>query len=87
MACFLVQISEEGRFVLRTAEAMKEEQEKEKSGEARPVDDSFNTTAFDMTQASRFVNVLFAVLSKANAFCILRFNNQKNSTDCDFYRL
>ncbi|EPB80308.1 tetratricopeptide repeat protein [Ancylostoma ceylanicum] len=48
-------ISEEGRFVLRTAEAMKEEQEKEKGGEARPVDDSFYSTAFDITQASSMV--------------------------------
>ncbi|KHJ88662.1 tetratricopeptide repeat protein [Oesophagostomum dentatum] len=45
-------ISEEGRFVLRAAEALKDEQEKEK-GEEAPTEDSFNTTGFDITQPSR----------------------------------
>ncbi|WKX93112.1 hypothetical protein Q1695_010834 [Nippostrongylus brasiliensis] len=48
-------ISEEGLVVLRTAEAMKEEQESDSAGDANPLkpnDDTFNSTGFDVTQGT-----------------------------------
>uniref|UniRef100_A0A7I5E9M7 TPR_REGION domain-containing protein n=1 Tax=Haemonchus contortus TaxID=6289 RepID=A0A7I5E9M7_HAECO len=49
-------ISEEGRLILRTAEAMKEEHDQDNAGDInpiKPIDDSFNTTGgFDITQGA-----------------------------------
>ncbi|RCN46484.1 tetratricopeptide repeat protein [Ancylostoma caninum] len=72
-------ISEEGRFVLRTAEAMKEQQEKEKSSEARPVDDSFYSTGFDITQASRTRVVTFLDLRITDNYVDLDLSKDSNS--------
>ncbi|KAK6016551.1 hypothetical protein OSTOST_17964, partial [Ostertagia ostertagi] len=49
-------ISEEGRLVLRTAEAMKEQHDHDNAGDMnpiKPIDDSFNSTGgFDITQGT-----------------------------------